>query len=203
MRLAYADPPYPGKAHLYPENTEVDHAELIARLGEYDGWALSTDERNLAYVLGLCPPGTRVLAWCRSTAPPFNPFPFAAWEPVLCRPGRVAGVPAVRSYVETNAATGRQQRKGLTGQKPAAFCEWVIRCLGAQPGDTLDDIFPGTGIMGDVFDAFSRQLAIFPPVATAKRSHKARANLLRVVAQPLPGITAPERIRERLNSGRT
>jgi hypothetical protein len=58
VRLAYADPPYPGKAHLYPENTEVDHVELVGRLSEYDGWALSTDETNLCYVLGLCPPKT-------------------------------------------------------------------------------------------------------------------------------------------------
>jgi hypothetical protein len=28
MRLAYADPPYPGKAHLYPENSEVDHTVM-------------------------------------------------------------------------------------------------------------------------------------------------------------------------------
>jgi hypothetical protein len=64
VKLAYADPPYPGMAGLYTENTEVDHVELIARLSEYDGWALSTDERSLAYVLPLCPPKTRVLG-CR------------------------------------------------------------------------------------------------------------------------------------------
>lgn len=47
--FAYADPPYPGKAHLYPECTEVDHVALIAGLveGYPDGWALSTDSRSL------------------------------------------------------------------------------------------------------------------------------------------------------------
>lgn len=43
MRFAYADPPYIGCAHLYPEKREIDHDELIARLlSDYpDGWALS------------------------------------------------------------------------------------------------------------------------------------------------------------------
>lgn len=44
MVFAYADPPYPGKASLYPEKTEVDHASLLQLLTENypDGWALST-----------------------------------------------------------------------------------------------------------------------------------------------------------------
>src|SRR6185437_7416920 len=46
LRLAYADPPYPGKAWMYrghPDYAgEVDHAALIRRLSTYDGWALST-----------------------------------------------------------------------------------------------------------------------------------------------------------------
>ncbi len=44
MRFAYADPPYPGKAHHYPERDDVDHQALVERLAcEFaDGWALST-----------------------------------------------------------------------------------------------------------------------------------------------------------------
>lgn len=43
MRLGYADPPYPGCAHLYKDHPdyagEVDHAALIKRLNEeFDGW---------------------------------------------------------------------------------------------------------------------------------------------------------------------
>jgi len=51
LRLAYADPPYPGKAYLYRDHPdyggEVDHAELIERLAAYDGWALSTSAAAL------------------------------------------------------------------------------------------------------------------------------------------------------------
>ena len=48
MRLGYADPPYPGCAHLYKAhkdfNGEVDHAALIAQLEkDYDGWVLHTN----------------------------------------------------------------------------------------------------------------------------------------------------------------
>lgn len=39
--MTYADPPYPGKAHLYRGHRdhagEVDHAELIRRLSTHDG----------------------------------------------------------------------------------------------------------------------------------------------------------------------
>jgi hypothetical protein len=53
--MAYADPPYPGKAWMYRgEPTyagEVDHAALIASLKAFDGWALSTSARALRHVL--------------------------------------------------------------------------------------------------------------------------------------------------------
>src|SRR4051794_30693369 len=89
MRLAYADPPYPGKADRYAEDQEIDHAALIERLCEFDGWALSTDEINLRHVLNLCPRRTRIGAWCRTNATPLHPFPYAAWEPVLFKPARI------------------------------------------------------------------------------------------------------------------
>jgi hypothetical protein len=195
VRLAYADPPYPGMSALYPECQEVDHADLLARLCEYDGWALSTDERSLRYVLGLCPPQTRVLAWGRSNAPFFEPNPAASWEPVLLVPARKRPV-TVRSYMVCGTATGRRQRDGLTGQKPPAFCEWVIRCLGADPVDSLDDLFPGTGGMGEAWDRFCRQPPLFEGPARAP-SVKKRANLLRRTATPFDGMEPPPVYRER------
>lgn len=64
LRLAYADPPYPGLARRYyaehPDFAgEVDHAALIRRLSTYDGWALSTSAAALQSVLASCPPGVR------------------------------------------------------------------------------------------------------------------------------------------------
>lgn len=203
MRLAYADPPYPGKAHLYENHPdfagEVDHRELLDRLSEYDGWALSTDEPALAYVLSLCPPGTRVLAWCRTNAPPYPPFPWAAWEPVLLSPARTTT--GVRSYHIGAVPSGRAQKDGLTGQKTEDFCEWVLRCLGAELDDTLDDLFPGTGIMGRVWDRFQLQPPLFTYVRPQQRSHKERINMVRRIAEPLPGMAAPPYAQERRKYG--
>lgn len=59
--FAYADPPYPGMANLYPERTEVDHPALIADLvARFDGWALwlgeaRTPARRRMTSLGLEP----------------------------------------------------------------------------------------------------------------------------------------------------
>ena len=185
-RLAYADPPYPGKAHLYPENTEVDHVELIARLSEYDGWALSTDETSLRYVIGLCPANVRVCAWCRTNDPPFTPNPVRSWEPVLLKPARIGRVTA-RTFLIDNAPSGFLQR-GLTGSKTAAFCDWVLRCIGADTDDTLDDLYPGTGIMGEVFASFRSQLTL--PSSGGKQSKNGRENVLRRTHDPIPGIEA-------------
>jgi hypothetical protein len=92
LRLAYADPPYPGKAHLYrghPDYAgEVDHIMLIARLAAYDGWALSTSAAALPSVLALCPPDVRIAAWHRGPRVASSWQPLAAWEPVIYIPGR-------------------------------------------------------------------------------------------------------------------
>lgn len=190
MRLAYADPPYPGKAHLYPENQEVDHIELMARLCEYDGWALSTDERSLQYVLGLCPEGVRVIAWCKRNVPPLLPNPIAAWEPVILWPARKHPV-EVRSYCETEAPSGFLQRGTITGQKSRGFCEWVLRCLGARIGDHLDDVFPGTGIMGETWQVFQTQPPLMVYGDTSGKG-ASQANRVRRWNTSLPGLE-PER----------
>lgn len=198
LRLAYADPPYPGKAHLYPENVEVDHVALIAELCEYDGWALSTDEKNLQYVLSLCPPGVRVLAWCKPDAVPFH-GPWQSWEPVLCVPGRPKRA-KVRSYHVGNAPPRGFLAKSFTGSKPPGFCEWVIRCLGADPNeDTLVDLFPGSGAMTQAWDRFLRQ----PPLWTEPDFSRAGIhNIRRRTFDQLPGMPDRQATRERQSPDR-
>ena len=53
MKIAYADPPYPGQAEKHyshdPRCAEVDHAKLIGRLDrDHDGWALSSGADDFA-----------------------------------------------------------------------------------------------------------------------------------------------------------
>jgi len=150
LRLAYADPPYPGSAGLYRAHPdyggEVDHARLIERLAAYDGWALSTSAGALPSALALCPQGVRVAAWHRGERPAPGRWPLHAWEPVIYFGGRqlsrnpddprrvdsiVCGVAALTTL------PGR-----VPGTKPAAVCRWIFDLLGAPPGDTLDDLLP-------------------------------------------------------------
>ena len=165
IRVAYADPPYPGCAHLYPEKTEVDHAALIARLCDEfpDGWALSTHSPGLKLVLPLCPEGTRVMAWVK----PYSPsrpgvMPIYAWEPLLVRGGRSGRANVgdhVRDWVMTNPNWGRT-RGELIGKKPDDFCWWLFRVLGLRKGDELVDIFPGSGAVGRAWDRWSSSLVM-------------------------------------------
>jgi hypothetical protein len=75
MVFAYADPPYPGKASLYPEKTEVDHASLLERLTKNypDGWALSTSSEALRDVLSLLPRWSQDLCVVQRAAPHQEP----------------------------------------------------------------------------------------------------------------------------------
>ena len=162
MRFAYADPPYPGCAHLYPEKQEVDHRELIEHLvSEFsDGWALSTSSPALRDLLFLCPPDVRVMAWVKPFAvfkPNVNPA--YAWEPVIVRGGRKLGrdAPTVRDWVSANITL----RRGLVGVKPDQFCVWVFRVLGARSDDEFVDLFPGSGAVTKAWEGFCQQREAF------------------------------------------
>jgi hypothetical protein len=43
----------------------------------------------------------------------------------------------------------------LPGRKPIAFCAWLFDLLGMRPGDTLVDMFPGTGMVGRAWTELS------------------------------------------------
>src|SRR5690349_16409088 len=70
------------------------------------------------------------------------------WEPVIWKrtAERREGDPVGRDHLRCPIT----MRKGLTGAKPEEFCRWVLVLLGWQPGDVVDDLFPGTGVMGRI-----------------------------------------------------
>jgi hypothetical protein len=157
MRLAYADPPYLGSATRYyrdhPDaarwNEPETHVELRERLAaEFDGWALSCSSSSLSVLMAGAPPEMRVAAWVK----PFAAFKANVrcaytWEPVLFVPGRDSskeGAPITRDHLSAPITMVR----GLAGAKPEAFCRWVLLLLGYVEGDTVEDVFPGTGVMG-------------------------------------------------------
>jgi hypothetical protein len=154
--FAYADPPYIGQAkRRYGKEKsyagEVDHAQLILSLADYDGWALSASSPSLPVVLGLCPPGVRVGAWVKPFAifkPGVNPA--YAWEPVIFSGGRKRDrkEPTVRDWVSANITL----KRGLCGVKPEAFCFWLFDLLGMTPHDEFVDLFPGTGAVAAAWE---------------------------------------------------
>lgn len=167
MRFAFADPPYYGMCGKYYEHFHPDgrcwddletHQLLVERLvRDYpDGWALSCASPDLFWLPPLCPPGSRIAAWTK----PFCAFkkgvrPAYAWEPVIFAGGRNKNHPppekgGAQTTPKDYLAAPITLKRGLTGAKPEAFCRWVLDLLGYTDGDVLDDLFPGTGVMGDV-----------------------------------------------------
>lgn len=167
MNFAYADPPYYGCAKkLYGDHPEAyvydtleGHRALIERLQDEfpDGWALSMTSGNLHDILPLCPKSSRVMAWVK----PFAIFKpnvglAYAWEPVVFSGGRkiLRNQPTVRDWCSVNITL----KKGLTGAKPKAFCDWLFSALNAQVDDTLTDIFPGTGGVTEAWEEYQTQM---------------------------------------------
>ncbi len=147
LRVAYADPPYIGKAKKHYDSPEVDHAELIQRLVcDYDAWALSANSTTLRYLLPLCPEKVRIGVWVK----PFcifkpNVNPAYAWEAVLFDGARKREryEDTVRDWVSVSVTI----KKGLVGVKPKVFCYWLFELLGMRQDDEFIDLYPGSGMV--------------------------------------------------------
>lgn len=158
MKFAYADPPYYGcgrklygahHAEAADWDDQATHLALIERMvTEYpDGWALSCLGRDLRWVLPACPDDVRIAVWAKPFGSGYKPGQRIvwAWEPVVFRTVRTREPGTrVRDVLTANAT----RERGLPGVKPQAFNRWVPDLLGFEDGDTLDDLFPGSGGMG-------------------------------------------------------
>lgn len=202
MRFAYADPPYPGQARKHygkhPDYAgEVDHAELIARLErEFDGWALSTSAKELWRILPLCPPGEentkrpgttkegtgcRVLAWHKPMATIFPGVLTYAWEPVILRgwrpPPRKGPGPRDHLSASPPGYTWTAKPEGhVTGEKPAAFWQWLFRCAGLTAEDEFADLFTGSGAGSREWERFCNEpeLPLFDPLDVPRNARRHR-----------------------------
>lgn len=162
--FAYADPPYLGLSAKYyrRESTfagEVDHGALLSvlegrrRAGELLGWALSLSSRSLATLLPLCPSGARVCAWVKPhPVPAATVGPHNVWEGLIV----VGGRPRRPGVPDAIVALPARGGGSLPGRKPIAFCAWLFHLLGAGPRDELDDLFPGSGIVGQAWRELAR-----------------------------------------------
>ncbi len=165
ITVAYADPPYYGQGHRYPEHPEAhvwddsDHyARFIENLSlDYpNGWMLSASSQSLRILLPMCPDEVRVLAWVK----PFAAFkknvnPAYAWEPILVVGGRSRSDDM--TYMRDWAAESITLKKGLTGAKPENICYWLFDAMNLRPDDIFVDLFPGTGIVGKSWSQYVDQ----------------------------------------------
>jgi len=169
MRIGYADPPYIGCAHLYPEQTEVDHNALVVRLNrEYDGWILhgAATAESMAVLAPLARYyDARWCAWVKSFAAFKKNVSVAyAWEPVIIKAARkpiVSGRVVMRDYIQEPIA----MQRGLTGAKPERVCHWAFELVGADPDDELVDLYPGTGAVTDAWRTWQQHLRSSLPLS--------------------------------------
>jgi hypothetical protein len=164
LRFAFADPPYPGQAKRHygdhPDYAgEVDHAELVARLMEYDGWVLCTGAVMVFEVVPLCPEGTRLYPWIKQGVVPYKPGVSVdfGWEPIFQYGGRRRHRRAsiLPDYLHTHSVRYKEAGAGaVIGMKPYEYCAYCFETLGARPelGDTLEDLFPGSGAVSAAWE---------------------------------------------------
>lgn len=187
MRLCYADPPYPGRAHLYADHPdyagEVDHCDLVEDLcHNYDGWALSTSAealRDVLHFVGFWTAKWRVLAWVKHTVT-------VSWEPVIVVSARKPE--GVRDWLQCEPDSYQWREKPdsyVIGQKPEPFCRWVFEWLGARPDDELDDLFPGSGNVSRAWEAWRAQPGLFMAQSPAAQKRAARRAAAKSEKSPL------------------
>jgi hypothetical protein len=166
-------PPYPGCAHLYSDHPdyagEVDHRALVERLErDFDGWVLHTHVLGLRMMERehiLPEDGIRICQWIK----PFAAFKrnvsvAYAYEPVVIKAARkpvVSGRVVMRDWIEAGwIKEPITLRRGLTGAKPEAVCHWAFELVGAELGDALTDLFPGTGAVTRAWQTWRTQTEI-------------------------------------------
>jgi hypothetical protein len=176
MTFCYADPPYPGLARRYYDCDEVDHVELVRRLVEEfpDGWALSTGPDALDDVLAIVRRRldlestkleprlrSRTAIWVKGSRKGVSYSARNAYEPLIVCGGRAVELGVNDSLDDVLVWGGRQHTHpdALVGMKPAAFCEWMFRLLGATRGDQLVDLFPGSGSVSRAWELFTGEPA--------------------------------------------
>jgi hypothetical protein len=101
------------------------------------------------------------MAWVKPFAA-FKPYVGVAyaWEPVIVCGGRprTRQQQTVHDWVSANITL----RRGLVGAKPEKFCHWLLEVLNVQPGDTVDDLYPGTNVISRVIQERLAQLVLTP-----------------------------------------
>jgi hypothetical protein len=137
-------------ADHHPESAEWDdparHRALVVSMMEtFDGWAIATTPDGLA-AYGELPPEVRIMAWVKPNAQPGAHRLRSCWEPVILYPpaGRRSARDGGGQLADVLTAPYPAGRR-FPGAKPGSWTHWVLDALGYRDGDTVADLFPGSG----------------------------------------------------------
>ena len=159
MELIYIDPPYLGKGRYYdehhPESREADslewHDDLIQKaVGSTNPWIYSCSADTLMKIFLILPGGVRIGSWHKS------PMSRSSWEPVIFSPGFPYDTKWYDSFSDRSP-----NHSGLIGAKPEAFYWWIFTAVKGRI-DVFTEWFPGSGSGDRAFQAYKRQIPLFP-----------------------------------------
>jgi hypothetical protein len=172
-RLAIADPPYLGTADLFygdqgvgydkglktTSNTNPNahlwdnpetHLELLDYLKDnFDSYAIALNTHSVGLYSKRIKFGSqngfRLCSWIRPNSAPTGSRIRPSWEPVIVynakdRRSYRSGLARTKDYLIANPP-----RNKFIGTKPFEWTEWVTELLGYEEGDTISDLFVGSG----------------------------------------------------------
>lgn len=186
-KLCIADPPYLGRARRWygeggcgngrgqgqadnhPEahlwDDPATHQQLVHKLqDEFDGWAIAMSVHSLSTYLSVVETesrnGIRVCVWAKPSAVTSGNRITNNWEPVLIK------VPDFRKGWKSGGArttdvlTCAPLRSGFVGAKPTEWTLWVLDLLGYEEGDTVHDLFEGSGAVSRALKQAGQRLPL-------------------------------------------
>lgn len=137
---------YHPDAHLWDD--PETHRGLVERLiAEYDGWAIAMAHDNLRDYLPMIPREVpvRIGIWTRPQSMPGGARVLNVYEPVVVRIPEGRRSSKGCSVFPRDSVTIGRLNNGFPGAKPPAWTRWVLDMLGYEEGDTVDDLFHGSG----------------------------------------------------------
>lgn len=185
LKLCIADPPYlgravrwygqggcgngygKGQADNHQRAADWDnpntHKQLVSDLdAEYDGWAIAMSVHSLSTYLEIIKTdsrnGYRVCVWHKPSAVPSGNRINNNWEPVLVkvpknRRGWKSNLPKTKDVLIANPL-----KSNFIGAKPKEWTYWVLDLLGYQQGDTVHDLFRGSGAVEQAINNYQIKL---------------------------------------------
>lgn len=122
-----------------------------------DGWAIATSPDGIA-AYGPLPSACRLMAWVRPNAQPGAHRLRSLWEPVILYPpeGRRSNRGGVGSIPDV--LTAPVPRGRFRGAKPPEWTHWVLAAMTYRPGDSVIDLFPGSGAVARAIDTYPHGL---------------------------------------------